>query len=40
MIMFNNIFSILFMVGIGLMVFWRSGVELRSLTRAPPVTGR
>ena len=38
MIMFNNIFSILLMVGIGLMVFWRSGVELRSLTRAPPIT--
>jgi hypothetical protein len=43
MIMLNNIFSILLMVGLGLMVFWRSGVELRSLTRAshiPPITGR
>ena len=43
MIMFNNVFSILLMVGLGLMVFWRSGVELRSLTRAshiPPITGR
>jgi uncharacterized membrane protein YbhN (UPF0104 family) len=43
MIMLNNIFSILLMVGLGLMVFWRSGVELRSLTRAshiPPTTGR
>jgi hypothetical protein len=40
MIMFNNIFSILLMVGIGLMVFWRSGVELRTLTRSPSFTGR
>ena len=41
MILFNNVFSILLMVGIGLMVFWRSGVEIGSLTRAdsrPPVT--
>ncbi len=34
MILFNNIFSIVLMVGLGLMVFWRSGVELRTLTRA------
>ncbi len=40
MIMFNNIFSILLMVGIGLMVFWRSGVKLRTLTRSPPITWR
>ncbi len=43
MIMFNSIFSILLIVGIGLMVFWRSGIELRSLTRAnhtASVTGR
>lgn len=33
MIMFNNILSILLMVGIGLVVLWRSGVEVRSLTR-------
>lgn len=37
MILFNNIFSIVLMVGIGLMVFWRSGVELRTLARAPPI---
>ena len=40
MILFNNIFSILLMVGIGLMVFWLSGVELGTLTRSPPITGR
>ena len=40
MIMFNNIFSILLMVGIGLMVFWRSNVKLRTLTRSLPLTGR
>jgi hypothetical protein len=28
MIMFNNFFSIILMVGIGLMVLWRSGVEV------------
>lgn len=33
MILFNNIISILLMVGIGLMVFWRSGAKLRSLAR-------
>jgi hypothetical protein len=38
MIMFNNVFSILLMVGLGLMVFWRSGVELKSLTRADRIT--
>ena len=31
MILFNNTFSILLMVGIGLAVLWRSGVEIRSL---------
>lgn len=31
MIMFNHIISILLMVGIGLMVLWRSGVEIQSL---------
>ncbi len=40
MILFNNAFSMLLMVGIGLMVFWRSGVELRTLTRAPRITWR
>ncbi len=40
MILFNNTFSILLMVGIGLMVFWRSNVKLRSLTRSLPITGR
>ncbi|MGI9451847.1 MAG: lysylphosphatidylglycerol synthase transmembrane domain-containing protein [Geminicoccaceae bacterium] len=34
MIMFNHILSILLMVGIGLMVLWRSGIEIRSM---PPV---
>ena len=33
MIMFNNVMSILLMVGIGLVVLWRSGVEVRSLAR-------
>lgn len=41
MIMFNNVFSILLMVGIGLMVFWRSGAEIRSLAKlTAPITGR
>jgi hypothetical protein len=31
MIMFNHILSILLMVGPGLMVLWRSGVEIRSM---------
>ena len=33
MILFNNTFSILLMGGVGLMVFWRSGVKLRTLGR-------
>jgi hypothetical protein len=33
MIMFNNILTILLMVGIGLVVLWRSGVEVRSLSQ-------
>jgi len=40
MILFNNVLSILLMVGIGLMVFWRSGVEIRTLARSLPLTGR
>ncbi len=40
MILFNNTFSILLMVGIGLMVFWRSGVKLRTLGRDPSFTER
>ncbi len=40
MILFNNAFSILLMVGVGLMVFWRSGVEIKTLTQSSPVTGR
>ncbi len=32
MIIFNNILTILLMVGIGLVVLWRSGIEVRSLT--------
>ncbi len=40
MILFNNTFSILLMVGIGLMVFWRSGVKLKTLTRSPSIIGR
>jgi hypothetical protein len=39
MILFNNTFSILLMVGVGLMVFWRSNVKLRTLTRSPSLTG-
>ncbi len=31
MIMFNNVVSLLLMVGIGGIVFWRSGVEIGSL---------
>lgn len=31
MIIFNNVLSILLMVGIGLIVLWRSGVKIRSL---------
>jgi uncharacterized membrane protein YbhN (UPF0104 family) len=38
MILFNNTFSILLMVGIGLMVFWRSGVKLKTLTRSSSIT--
>ena len=38
MIMFNNAFSILLMVGIGLMVFWRSGVEIESLAMRDAAT--
>ncbi len=34
MIMFNNIMSILLMVGIGLVVLWRSGVQLHALAQA------
>jgi hypothetical protein len=30
--MFNQVTSILLMVGAGLVVLWRSGVEIRSLT--------
>ena len=33
MIMFNNILTILLMVGIGLVVLWRSGIEVRALAR-------
>jgi hypothetical protein len=40
MILFNNTFSILLMVGIGLMVFWRSGVKLKTLTGSPSITER
>ncbi|MHA1152648.1 MAG: lysylphosphatidylglycerol synthase transmembrane domain-containing protein [Alphaproteobacteria bacterium] len=40
MILFNNTFSILLMVGVGLMVFWRSNVKLRTLARAPSFTER
>jgi hypothetical protein len=40
MILFNNAFSILLMVGIGLMVFWRSNVELGTLTRSARLIGR
>jgi len=38
MILFNNTFSILLMVGIGLMVFWRSGVKLKTLSRSSSIT--
>jgi len=33
MIMFINIITILLMVGIGLVVLWRSGVDMRALTQ-------
>ncbi len=33
MILFSNILTILLMVGIGLIVLWKSGIEIRSLTR-------
>ena len=37
MVMFNHVITILLVVGIGLMVLWRSGVEIQMMPRQNPV---
>ncbi len=39
MIMFTQILTVVLMVGIGLVVFWRSGIEIRSMPQAQGNTG-
>ncbi len=39
MIMFTQILTIVLMVGIGLVVLWRSGIEIRSMTQAQGHSG-
>ena len=42
MILFNHMISIILVVGIGLFVLWRSGIEIRTMAQSienPEVSG-